>query len=116
MIDHDREPQENPPDHEGPVEVLLRITESARFLRLADGRLYAQVAVGGRQEIYALRSGGIPCWLIDGYHRDRRELPPTGPSAAWSGARGHRAVRGGTPSIFIRVGHDANGNGSTLLP
>ena len=47
---------DNSRDGEGPVDALLRITETARFLRLTDRRLYAHVPVGGRQEIYGLKS------------------------------------------------------------
>ena len=90
----DAEPIDQRREHDGPVEALLRITETARFLRLSDGRLYAQVPVGGRHEIYALKSAAFRRWLIDGYHRELSEFPPTGPSAVSRCARGHRAVRG----------------------
>jgi len=42
---------DNPLKDEGPVKVLLRLTESARFLRSADGCFYAHVTVGGRPEV-----------------------------------------------------------------
>jgi hypothetical protein len=37
------------------VRVLLRIASAARLFRSADGRFYAQVPVGKRQEIYGLK-------------------------------------------------------------
>jgi len=104
---------ENPPEGEGPVEVLLRLAASARFFRSADGRLYAQVPVARRREIHGLKSAAFREWLSRGYFRDCLELPSD------------RAIRrvldsleaiawfeDGTPSIFIRVGHDGRGNGS----
>jgi len=45
---------DNPLQDEGPVKVLLRLIETAAFLRSTDGSFYAQVSAGGRREIYAL--------------------------------------------------------------
>ncbi|MFI5455212.1 MAG: hypothetical protein ACHRXM_07140 [Isosphaerales bacterium] len=104
---------EEPQKNEGPAEVLLRLTANAGFLRSTDGRFYAQVSVGGRREIYTLKSAAFRDWLIDGYFRDRRELP-----SDWSMRRVLAALEatarfeGGTPSIFVRVGHDGNSNGN----
>jgi hypothetical protein len=106
---------DSPPEYKGPVQVLLRLTANAGLLRSTDGRFYAQVSVGGRREIYALRSAAFRDWLIDGYFRARREVP-----SDWSIRRVLGALEavaryeGGTPSIFVRVGHDgkSNGNGS----
>jgi len=47
-----------------PVKALLRLTETASFLRSTDGRFYARVQVGGRPEIYALGSPSFRSWLI----------------------------------------------------
>ncbi|MFI5461454.1 MAG: hypothetical protein ACHRXM_39135, partial [Isosphaerales bacterium] len=106
---------DNPLEREGPVPVLLRLTANAAFLRSTDGRFYAQVSVGGRPEIYALRSAAFRDWQIDGYFRACGELP-----SDWSIRRvlakleATARFEGGTPSIFVRVGHDGdrNGNGS----
>jgi len=56
---------ENPLANEGPVKALLRLTETAGFLRSTDGRFHVRVLVGGRPEIYALRSAAFRAWLID---------------------------------------------------
>ena len=87
---------EKPRKDEGPVEVLLRLTATAGSLRSTDGRFYAQVSVGGRREIYALRSAAFRDWLIDGYFRDRRELP-----SDWS----MRRVRAGSRPSRVRGRH-----------
>jgi len=57
---------ENPLPDEGPVDRLMRLTANAGFLRSTDGRFYAQVSVGSRTEVYALRSAAFRAWLIDG--------------------------------------------------
>jgi len=43
-------------ERERPVKALLRLTETAAFLRSTDGRFYARVHVGARPEIDALGS------------------------------------------------------------
>jgi len=53
-----------PLERERPVKALLRLTETAAFLRSTDGRFYARVQVGGRPEIYALGSPPFRAWLI----------------------------------------------------
>ncbi|MFI5455552.1 MAG: hypothetical protein ACHRXM_08880 [Isosphaerales bacterium] len=108
---------ENPLANEGPVKALLRLTETAGFLRSTDGRFHARVLVGGRPEIYAIRSPAFRDWLIDGYARSCHETP-----SDWAIRRALAQLEatarfeGGTPSIFIRVGQDgdvnANGNGN----
>ena len=42
-------------ERETPIEVLLRLTATAGILRSKDGRSYAQVKAGGRQEILGFR-------------------------------------------------------------
>lgn len=56
----------------------MKVAATARFFRSADGRLHAQVPVGDRQEIYALKSTGFRDWLIESYRCERGELPPAG--------------------------------------
>ncbi|MFI5460165.1 MAG: hypothetical protein ACHRXM_32515, partial [Isosphaerales bacterium] len=74
---------------------------------------YAQVSVGGRREIYALRSAAFRDWLIDGYLRACREVPSDWAIRRVLGALEATArFEGGTPSIFIRAGHAGNGNGN----
>jgi len=72
-VDHHQE-------YEGPVQALLRLTETAGLLRSTDGSFHARVAVGSRPEVYALRSAQFRDWLIDGYVRFRacREAPLIG--------------------------------------
>jgi len=106
---------ENHPERDGPVEVLLRLAASARFFRSADGRLYAQVPVARRREIHGLASVAFREWLSRGYWGVCLELP--------SDRDIHRVLdaleaiarfEDGTPSTFIRVGHDGKdkSNGS----
>jgi len=103
---------ENPQEYQGPVKVLLRLTATAGFLHSTDGRFYARVSVAGRPEVYAIRSAAFRDWLIEGYFRECGEVP-----SDWSIRRALAKLEatarfeGGTPSIFIRVGHDGNGSG-----
>jgi hypothetical protein len=109
------EPIDNPLERERPVKALLRLTGTAVFLRSTDGRFHARVQVGGRPEIYALRSPAFRDWLIDRYFQACAEVP-----SDWSIRRALAKLEatarfeGGTPSIFTRVGHDGDeyGNGS----
>jgi hypothetical protein len=102
---------ENQAESDGPVKVLLHLTETATFFRSIDGRGYAQVRLGGRRETLALKSAAFRDWLIDGYFRACREVP-----SDWSVRRALAALEaiarfeGGTPSIFVRVGHDGQTN------
>jgi len=105
----------NPLERERPVKALLRLTETALFLRSTDGRFYARVQVGGRPEIYALRSPAFRAWLIDQYFNTCNDV-----ASDWSIRRALSKLvatarfEGATPSIFTRVGHDGDeyGNGS----
>ena len=105
------EPIANRPEFKGPVKELLRLTEDAVLLRSPDGCFYAHVSVGGRSETYPIRSAAFRDWLIAGYFRAWGELP-----SDWSIRRVRGKLEatarfdGGTPSIFVRVGHDGSGN------
>jgi len=106
---------DNPPKDEAPIEVLRRLTKTVRLLRSTDGRFYAQVQAGGRPEIYLLKSAAFRDWLIDGYLRTGREIP-----SDWLIRRVLRALEAtarfesGRTSIFIRVGHDGDSDGTGL--
>jgi len=103
---------DNPPEYEGPVKALLRLTATAGFLRSTDGSFHARVAVGSRPEIYPLKSAAFRGWLIDGYLQACNEVPSDWAIRRVLGALEAIARRErGTPSIFIRVGHDVDGNG-----
>ena len=103
----------NPKKDEGPVKALLRLTETAVFLRSTDGCFYAKFTVGGRPEIYGLRSRPFRDWLINRYFHARQEIP-----SDWSMRRvlakleASARFEGATPSIFVRVGHDDHGTGN----
>ncbi len=89
------------------VEALLKLAESARFFRSADGRLHAQVPVDERQEIYGLTSAAFRDWLIESYRREHGELPPGGAvrsvvTSLEARARFDRSV----PAVHVRVGRD----------
>jgi len=107
------ETTDNHSEHEGPVDRLMRLTATAGFLRSNDERSYAEVKVGRRRDVYSLKSAAFRDWLIDRYDRDCRQLP-----SDWAIRRVLDALEaiarfeGGTPSIFIRVGHDAGSNGN----
>ena len=97
----------------GSLQVLLRLASGARFFRSSDGRLFAQVPVGSRHEIYGLKSTAFRDWLIAGHFAECGEIP-----SHWSIRRVLTALEararfgGGAPSVFIRVGHDGKGNAS----
>ena len=61
---------------ESSLQVLLRLASGARFFRSADGRLFAQVPVGSRHEIYGLKSAAFRDWLIGAYFADRARFRP----------------------------------------
>jgi len=92
-----------------PVKALLRLTETAAFLRSTDGCFYARFQVGTRPEIYALGSAPFRSWLVDQYFRSCGEV-----ASDWSIRRALSKLEatarfeGGTPSIFIRVGHEGD--------
>jgi len=100
---------DNPQDREGPVQALLRLTETVGLLRTADGCSHARVSVGGRPETYALKSAAFRDWLIDAYAHTRGET-----CSDWSIRRvlarleATARFESGTPSVFVRVGHDGN--------
>jgi len=106
---------DNPLKHEGPVKALLRLTATAGLLRSTDARCYARVWVGGRPEVYSLRSAAFRDWLIYIYELNYQETP-----SDWCIRRvlarleARARFEGGTRSIFVRVGHDGDGksNGS----
>jgi len=77
MIAHSLNAQtiDNPQAYEGPVQALLRLTETAGLLRSTDGSFHARVAVGSRPEVYALRSAQFRDWLLDAYRHACHEVP-----------------------------------------
>jgi len=104
-VDHHQE-------YEGPVQALLRLTETAGLLRSTDGSFHARVAVGSRPEVYALRSAQFRDWLVEGYRHARQEVPSDWAVRRVLGALEATArFEGGTSSIFIRAGHDGDSNG-----
>ncbi len=89
------------------VETLLEIASTARFFRSVDGRLYAQVPVDDRQEIFGLKSTAFRDWLIEGYRCEHGEVPPSGAvktvvTSLEARARFDRSV----PAVHVRVGRD----------
>jgi hypothetical protein len=102
------------PEQGGPVHALLRITDAARFLRLSDGRLYAQVPFGARQEIYAFKSVAFRRWLIARFHREHRRIPSEWAIRRVIAALEARAWFEGDPRlVFTRVGYCAGEKSST---
>ena len=103
-----------PKERAGPVERLMSLTATAVLSRSTDGRSHARVTAGERRETYALASAAFRDWLIDGYFRTYHEVP-----SEWSIRRTRGALEalarfeGGTPSIFVRVGHGNDGDSST---
>ena len=98
----------NPREFKGPVE---RANESDRHREPLpiDRRPLLREGLGRPppRDVDALRSAAFRDWLIDGYFRSIARSLPTGPSAASRGALEAIArFEGGTPSIFVRVGHD----------
>jgi len=103
-----------PQQDEGPVEVLMRLAATAQLLRSTDGRLYAHVPIGGRREVYPLKSAPFRNWLVRGYLCDRGTVPSDWAIRRVLGALEALAwFEGEAPSISIRVGPDGNGDRST---
>ncbi len=103
-------------EREGSLQVLLRLASCARFFRSADGRFFAQVPVGSRHEIYGLKSTAFRDWLIEGHVVDCGEIPSQWTIRRVLIALEARARFGeGTPSVFIRVGHDGTGSASPFF-
>ena len=106
---------DEPLSAEGPVDVLMRLSASARFFRSGDGRLFAQVPVSSRQEILPLKSPAFRDWLVSGYFGDRRELP-----SDWAVRRVLRALEAfarfddEVPPVFVRVGRAGSGSQSAF--
>jgi hypothetical protein len=106
----DDEINDNSRKRESQVVLLARLADHARLFHSADGRLYAQVPVGDRQEIYGLTSSGFRDWLVDGYLIDQLEPP-----SAWAIRRvvGMLEARArfsdAIPEVYVRVGRDGDG-------
>jgi hypothetical protein len=98
---------------DGAIQALLDLASSARFYRSPEGRIYAGVKVGDRYEIYGLNSSGFRGWLINEYFVDHPEPP-----SRWAIRRVVDVLEawarfvGDTSPVFIRVGHDQDGDGS----
>jgi hypothetical protein len=102
------------PKHDGRVAALLRIAGAARYLRLSDGRLCAQVPLGRRHEIYDLRSTAFRRWLVARFFREHRGIPSDWAIRRVLGALAAMAWFDGDPrSIFVRVGPGAGGDDTT---
>jgi hypothetical protein len=98
---------------EKPLDVLLRLASTAQLCRSADGRVHARVKVGDRQEMYALSSVSFVEWLTDGYFAACGQPPSVRAIQRVIGVLKARARFGdGTPSVFVRVGHDRGADDS----
>ncbi len=103
----------NPREFKGPVKELMSLTATASLFRSTDGCFYAKVSAGRRRETLMIRSSAFRDWLIDGYYRACGDL-----ASDWAIRRVRAALEaiaryeGGTPSIFVRVGHDGQDIGS----
>ena len=101
---------DKPRENEGPVEVLMRLAAGVQVFRSEDGRIFGQVPLGGRHEIFALKGTTFRDWLVNGYFVDRHELP-----SDWAVRRVLRAVESfarfdtRVPPVFIRVGREHKG-------
>ena len=104
----------SPLKRDSPVTALLRLTENAGLLRTSDGQSYAGVSVRGRSEAMALKSPriSVDCLIEEG-HRASRELPSDWAIRRVLGGLSCLArSEAGTPSVFVRVGHDGNSDGN----
>jgi hypothetical protein len=103
---------EHPREFKGPVKELMRLTATAGLFRATDGCFYAKVSAGRRRETLMIRSAAFRDWLIDGYYRACGDL-----ASDWAIRRVRGALEaiaryeGGTPSIFVRIGHDGQDDG-----
>ena len=87
------------------VALLSHLASSARLLRSTDGRFCAQVDVGGRLEIFKLRSPAFRDWLIAGYVMYQPEPPSHWAISRVVGVLEAQArFNAGIPDVFVRVG------------
>ena len=96
-------------------ELLMGLAASSRLFRGADGRFHARVPVGGRHEIFGLKSTAFRDWLIAGYVSAYEQLPPQRAVRRVLEALEARArFEVDTPAVYIRVGRDPEDDGTTF--
>ena len=99
-------------DGESMVEALVSAASHVRLLCAADGRLYAQVPVEDRLEIYALKSMAFRDWLVARYLDRKGEVP-----SAWAVGRILAVLEArarfdcATPAVHVRVGREGEAGG-----
>jgi hypothetical protein len=92
---------------------LLQFAESARVFRAAEGRFFAQIEVGCRQEIYSLSSAEFRDWLIGGYLTAGGRPPSKGSIRRVIETLEARArFEQDEPTLAIRVGRAATWKGA----
>ena len=103
-------------EHASAVEVLASVASDARLFRSNDGRLFAQVSVGDRLEIYGLKSAAFRDWLVHGYLTHRAEAPSQGAIRRAVGMLEARArFEADVPEVFVRVGKSEDGKGPAFV-
>ena len=103
-------------ERETPIQILTSVAWDAEVFRSSDGRLFAQVPVGERLEIYGLRSAAFRDWLIRGYLADLPEPPSSALIRRAIGMLEAQArFDADIPDVFIRTGRDGDGEGSTYF-
>jgi putative DNA primase/helicase len=92
------------------VQLLATLAHNMSLFRSTDGRFYAQVPVGERQENYGLKSQGFRDWIIDGYLIDQAEPPSPWAIRRVVGMLEARArFNDAIPEIYIRVARNGDG-------
>ena len=103
-------------DSETPIQLLTSVAWEANLFRSNDGRLFAQVPVGERLEIFGLKSAAFRDWLIRGYLADRPEPPSSVVIRRAIGMlEAQTRFDAEIPEIFIRTGRGEDGEGSTYF-
>ena len=104
-------------DVESVEDTLLRVASDARCFRSMDGRLHARLPVADRHETFEIDSLEFGDWLIERYRAERNGLPPAAAVARVMRAVAARArFAGGTPSLHVRVGREADSGSGSALP
>jgi hypothetical protein len=99
-----------------PIQILTSVAWEAKLFRSNDGRIFAQVPVGERLEIFGLESAAFRDWLIRGYLADVLEPPSSAVIRRAIGMLEAEArFDAEIPEVFIRTGRDGVGEGSTYF-
>jgi len=95
------------------AEVLTSLARQVRVMRGLDQRFYAQVPVGGHQEVHELRSKSFQYWLMLNFRERQRPVPTADRIQSLIRTfEADAAALGSTETVWVRVG-DGTRHGRT---